>query len=139
MSTPVRTGFDVEAILSDLYASEINASISWIWDGNFYVVLGNPKLAEGWALPTIRDAVLWLRAMLAPITQTASSPENTAASSDPRKRREGELLFFGRVKHHKRSYVVSIDRASRLAALAPEFGDFAPNRAMRTSDRRGGE
>ena len=43
MSTPVRTGLDVEAILNDLYASEINASISWIWDGGFYAVLGNPK------------------------------------------------------------------------------------------------
>src|SRR5690242_20225745 len=30
-STPDRKGLDIEAILNDLYASEINASISWIW------------------------------------------------------------------------------------------------------------
>ena len=29
---------DIETILDDLYASEINASISWIWDGGFYAV-----------------------------------------------------------------------------------------------------
>jgi hypothetical protein len=32
-----RKGLDIEAILNDLYASEINASISWIWDGGFHV------------------------------------------------------------------------------------------------------
>ena len=53
---------DIEAILNDLYASEINASISWVWDGGFYAVLGDPKLANHkMGLPTIRDAVLWLR------------------------------------------------------------------------------
>jgi hypothetical protein len=31
MTTPDRKGLDIEAILNDLYASEINASISWIW------------------------------------------------------------------------------------------------------------
>jgi hypothetical protein len=62
MSTPDRNSPDLEAILNDLYASEINASISWIWDGGFHAVLGNPKVAERkMALPTIRDAVLWLR------------------------------------------------------------------------------
>jgi hypothetical protein len=62
MTTPNRKALDVEAILNDLYASEINASISWIWDGGFHVILGNPPLAEGWAaVPTIRDAILWLR------------------------------------------------------------------------------
>ncbi len=61
MSTPVRTGLDVEAILNDLYESEINASISWFWDGGFYAVLGNPKQAEGWAFPSIGEAVDWLR------------------------------------------------------------------------------
>jgi hypothetical protein len=61
MSTLVRTGLDVEAILNDLYESEINASISWIWDGGFYAVLGSPKQAEGWAFPTIGAAVAWLR------------------------------------------------------------------------------
>jgi hypothetical protein len=52
---------DIEAILDDLYASEINASISWIWDGGFYAVLGNPKQADGWAFPSIGKAVEWLR------------------------------------------------------------------------------
>ena len=56
-----RKGRDVEAILNDLYASEINASISWIWDGGFYAVLGNPKQAEGWAFPSVGKAVEWLR------------------------------------------------------------------------------
>jgi len=31
---------DLEKILNDLYASEINASISWIWDGGIDVKLG---------------------------------------------------------------------------------------------------
>jgi hypothetical protein len=61
MTTPDREDLDIEAILNDLYASEINASISWVWDGGFYAVLGNPKIAEASSLPTIRDAVLWLR------------------------------------------------------------------------------
>jgi hypothetical protein len=52
---------DIEAVINDLYASEINASISWIWDGGFYAVLGNPKQAEDWALPSIAEAVEWLR------------------------------------------------------------------------------
>jgi hypothetical protein len=26
--------FDIEAILDDLYASQINGSIEWIWDGS---------------------------------------------------------------------------------------------------------
>ncbi len=54
MSAPDPKGPDLEAILDDLYASEINASISC-------ATLGNPKLAEQWALPTIRDAVLCFR------------------------------------------------------------------------------
>jgi hypothetical protein len=61
MTTPDRQGLDIEAILDDLYASEINASISWVWDGGFHAVLGNPKIDEASSLPTIRDAVLWLR------------------------------------------------------------------------------
>jgi hypothetical protein len=61
MSAPDRKSLDVEAILNDLYASEISASISWVWDGGFYVTLGAPQRAEGWALPTIRDAVICLR------------------------------------------------------------------------------
>jgi hypothetical protein len=55
-----RNRLDIEAVIDDLYASEINASISWIWDGGFYAVLGNPKLAEGSAFPSIAEAVEWL-------------------------------------------------------------------------------
>ena len=61
MTTPDRQDLDIEAILDDLYANEINASISWVWDGGFHAVLGNPKIAATSSLPTIRDAVLWLR------------------------------------------------------------------------------
>ena len=50
MSTPDRTGLGIEAILNDLYASEINALISCVWDGGFYAVLSNPKLAEAFSL-----------------------------------------------------------------------------------------
>ena len=61
MTTPDRKGLDTGAILNDLYASEINASISWIWDGGFYATLGNPQQAEGWAFPTVGEVVAWLR------------------------------------------------------------------------------
>ena len=54
-------GIDIEAILTCLYASKISASMTWVWDGGFYVTLGAPKLARGWSFPTVRDAVLWLR------------------------------------------------------------------------------
>jgi hypothetical protein len=60
MSAPDRNGPDIEAILNDLYASEINACISWIWEGPLHATLGAPPIEEG-ALPTIGDAVLWLR------------------------------------------------------------------------------
>ena len=63
MSTPVRTGLDVEAILNDLYASEINASISWLWDGGIDVKLGDPLngyKAEG-KVNTFAEAAAWLR------------------------------------------------------------------------------
>jgi hypothetical protein len=61
MSTPNRHGLDIEIILNDLYAREINASILWIWDGGFCVTLGDPRQAEGWALRSIGEAVAWLR------------------------------------------------------------------------------
>jgi hypothetical protein len=60
MSSPDTQTLDIETILNDLYDSEINASISWIWDGGFHVTLGAPQI-EACALPTIRDAVQWLR------------------------------------------------------------------------------
>jgi hypothetical protein len=34
---------DVEAIIDDLYASKIEGSIEWVWDGGFYVSLGRRK------------------------------------------------------------------------------------------------
>jgi hypothetical protein len=52
---------NVEAILNDLYASEINASISWIWDGGFYVTIGYREHAESWAFRSIGGAAEWLR------------------------------------------------------------------------------
>jgi hypothetical protein len=72
---------DIGPILDDLYASEISASISWIWDGGFNVTLGEPKLVEGWSLLTICDAVLWLRDQACAHTRIATSRENTAALS----------------------------------------------------------
>jgi hypothetical protein len=63
MSTPVHTGLDVEAILNDLYASEINAAISWLWDGGIDVKLGDPLNgydAEG-KVGTFAEAAAWLR------------------------------------------------------------------------------
>jgi hypothetical protein len=55
------TSLDIEAILNDLHASEISGEISWVWDSGFRVAVGAPAVAEEWSLPTIRDAVLWLR------------------------------------------------------------------------------
>jgi len=64
MSTPSPDGLDVEAILSDLRASEINASISWSCDGRIDVKLGDPLNgydAEG-KMETFAEAAEWLRA-----------------------------------------------------------------------------
>jgi hypothetical protein len=63
MSTPDRRGLDIEAILNDLYASEINASISWLWDGRIDVKLGDPMngyKAED-KVSTFAEAAAWLR------------------------------------------------------------------------------
>jgi hypothetical protein len=54
---------DVEAILDDLYASEINVDISWLWDGGIDVRLGdqlNGYKAEG-KVSTMHEAAVWLR------------------------------------------------------------------------------
>jgi len=66
-------GPDVEAILDDLYASEINVEISWLWDGRIDVKVGrrrgiNVKLgdplngfdAKG-TVKTMVEAAVWLR------------------------------------------------------------------------------
>jgi hypothetical protein len=53
----------IEAILNDLYASQINASISWLWDGGIDVKLGdalNGYRAEG-KVGTFGAAAEWLR------------------------------------------------------------------------------
>jgi hypothetical protein len=64
---------NVEAILDDLYASEINVEISWLWDGGIDVKVGrrrgiNVKLgdplngydAKG-KVKTMAEAAAWLR------------------------------------------------------------------------------
>jgi hypothetical protein len=54
---------DLEEILGSLYASEINASISWLWDGGIDVKLGealNGYRAEG-KVGTFGAAAEWLR------------------------------------------------------------------------------
>src|SRR5207247_7345976 len=61
MSTPDHDCLDAETILNDLCASKINASISWIGDGGFHFVLGDPPQAEGWAFSTIGGAAISLR------------------------------------------------------------------------------
>ena len=54
----------LEQILADLYDSEINASISWFWDGGIDVALGdelNGYVAHD-QLKTLAEAAEWLRA-----------------------------------------------------------------------------
>ena len=54
---------DVEAILDDLYASETNVEIFWLWDGGIDVKLGdelNGYRAEG-QVSTMHEAAVWLR------------------------------------------------------------------------------
>ena len=60
MRKTAKRGLDIEAILTDLYESEINASISWVWEGGFAAVLGDPPRRE-LAFRTIAEAVAWLR------------------------------------------------------------------------------
>ena len=54
---------DLEEILRALYESEINASISWVWDGGINVELGDPL--NGYAandkVSTFAEATAWLR------------------------------------------------------------------------------
>jgi hypothetical protein len=63
MSTLDRGGIDIEAILSDLYESEINVSMSWFWDGGIDVKIGDPLngyRAES-KVVTVAEVVFWLR------------------------------------------------------------------------------
>jgi hypothetical protein len=54
---------DLEEILRALYESEINASISWVWDGGINVELGDPL--NGYAandkVSTFAKATAWFR------------------------------------------------------------------------------
>jgi hypothetical protein len=53
---------DLEEILVSLYASAISVSISWIWDGDIDVKLGDPLNgyeAEG-KVGTVTEAADWL-------------------------------------------------------------------------------
>ena len=54
---------DLEEVLISLYASAINVSISWIWDGDIDVKLGDPLngfKAEG-RVGTVTEVADWLR------------------------------------------------------------------------------
>ena len=54
---------NLEEVLQDLYDSEINAEISWLWDGGIDVKLGdelNGYRAEG-KVSTVAEAAVWLR------------------------------------------------------------------------------
>ena len=62
MSTSDRLKLNAETILDDLCASEINASISWVWNGGIVVELGEPLNgyeAEG-KVSTVAEAAFWL-------------------------------------------------------------------------------
>jgi hypothetical protein len=70
MSAPDR--INVEAILDDLYASEINVEISWLWDGGIAVRVGRRGISVKLGDPlngfdakgkvsTIAEAAVWLR------------------------------------------------------------------------------
>jgi hypothetical protein len=59
----MRDRINVEAILDDLYASEINIEISWLWDGGIDVNLGdelNGYAAKG-NVRSMAEAAVWLR------------------------------------------------------------------------------
>jgi hypothetical protein len=54
---------DLEEILISLYASAISVSISWIWDGDIDVKVGDPLngyKAEG-TVGTVTEVAEWLR------------------------------------------------------------------------------
>jgi hypothetical protein len=54
----------LEQIIADLYDSEINASLSWFWDGGIDVSLGDDLngFVTGEQVATLAEAVEWLRA-----------------------------------------------------------------------------
>ena len=63
MSIPHRSGLDTEAILNDLSASKVSASLSWLCDGRIDVKLGDTLSgfqAEA-RVDTLVEGVEWLR------------------------------------------------------------------------------
>ncbi len=54
----------LEQIIADLYASVINASISWLWDGGIDVSIGDDLngFVTGDQVATLAEAAEWLRA-----------------------------------------------------------------------------
>jgi hypothetical protein len=60
VSTPDQNDASIEAILDDLYANELNVSISWNHRRGFHAVLGDPLLAEK-SFPTGGEAVQSLK------------------------------------------------------------------------------
>jgi hypothetical protein len=59
MNAPNDTDTHVEAILDDLYANEINVSLSWNMKRGFHATLGESTLAE--AFRTSAEAARWLK------------------------------------------------------------------------------
>lgn len=56
----------LDKIITDLYASEINASISWFWDSGYEVVLGDElngarDVSHDEHLTTTDDIAEWLK------------------------------------------------------------------------------
>jgi hypothetical protein len=54
---------NLEDVLQDLYDSEINVAISWLWDGGIDIGLGdelNGYVADG-QVRTVAEAAAWLR------------------------------------------------------------------------------
>jgi hypothetical protein len=54
----------LEQIVADLYDGEINASLSWLWDGGIDVSIGDDLngIVAGNQVATLADAAEWLRA-----------------------------------------------------------------------------
>ena len=73
---------DLEEILISLYASEINAAISWIWAGDIDVKLGDPL--NGYKAEGKVGTFTGCRMAVRPdITRAASSPGNSRRVERP--------------------------------------------------------
>jgi hypothetical protein len=76
---------DLEEILISLYASAINVSISWIWDGDIDVKLGDPLngyKVEG-KVATVTEVADWLAIRPSDITRAASSRRSSGRVEPP--------------------------------------------------------